>query len=118
MTSEKVTLESGGLVLDGTIMRDGMNNAVIVLDRVPQAIVEILDDDDRTWAAVPAPLGMLYARGARRRQPPAKPVEKAVHAAGRNHPCPCGSGKKFKRCCHPAVQKPASTPSASRKVNH
>ena len=18
---------------------------------------------------------------------------------GRNHPCPCGSGKKFKRCC-------------------
>jgi len=21
---------------------------------------------------------------------------------GRNDPCPCGSGKKFKRCCHPA----------------
>lgn len=20
-------------------------------------------------------------------------------AAGRNHPCPCGSGKKYKRCC-------------------
>ena len=19
---------------------------------------------------------------------------------GRNQPCPCGSGKKFKRCCH------------------
>lgn len=24
----------------------------------------------------------------------AKPVQ-----AGRNEPCPCGSGKKFKRCC-------------------
>ena len=22
-----------------------------------------------------------------------------VQAAGRNDPCPCGSGKKFKRCC-------------------
>lgn len=25
------------------------------------------------------------------------PVEKSP--AGRNDPCPCGSGKKFKRCC-------------------
>lgn len=24
---------------------------------------------------------------------------KRVHTAGRNDPCPCGSGKKFKRCC-------------------
>jgi hypothetical protein len=21
------------------------------------------------------------------------------HKAGRNEPCPCGSGKKFKKCC-------------------
>jgi SWIM/SEC-C metal-binding protein len=24
----------------------------------------------------------------------------AVVKVGRNEPCPCGSGKKFKRCCH------------------
>ncbi len=30
---------------------------------------------------------------------------------GRNTPCPCGSGKKFKHCC--AVQKSASMPSPS-----
>jgi hypothetical protein len=24
---------------------------------------------------------------------------KATQRAGRNDPCPCGSGKKFKRCC-------------------
>jgi uncharacterized protein YecA (UPF0149 family) len=27
-----------------------------------------------------------------------KPI-KGSAAAGRNDPCPCGSGKKFKKCC-------------------
>lgn len=32
---------------------------------------------------------------------PAKPPEPYVapHKAGRNDPCPCGSGKKYKKCC-------------------
>ncbi len=32
---------------------------------------------------------------------PDTPVEQAKKAkpAGRNDPCPCGSGKKFKACC-------------------
>jgi preprotein translocase subunit SecA len=28
-----------------------------------------------------------------------KPVQRAPKTAGRNDPCPCGSGKKFKSCC-------------------
>jgi uncharacterized protein YecA (UPF0149 family) len=28
-----------------------------------------------------------------------KPVTREVPKAGRNDPCPCGSGKKFKKCC-------------------
>jgi SEC-C motif-containing protein len=28
-----------------------------------------------------------------------KPVSRAVPKTGRNEPCPCGSGKKFKKCC-------------------
>lgn len=31
------------------------------------------------------------------KQPP--PSEKPMHKVSRNAPCPCGSGKKFKRCC-------------------
>jgi uncharacterized protein YecA (UPF0149 family) len=27
---------------------------------------------------------------------------KPANAAGRNHPCPCGSGKKYKHCCRRA----------------
>ena len=34
----------------------------------------------------------------------AAPVRKAV-VVGRNEPCPCGSGKKYKRCCGSKVQQ-------------
>ncbi|MBQ7225236.1 MAG: SEC-C domain-containing protein [Clostridia bacterium] len=33
---------------------------------------------------------------------PAKQVKQPVRAeqkVGRNEPCPCGSGKKYKKCC-------------------
>ena len=28
-----------------------------------------------------------------------KPVKRAAPKVGRNDPCPCGSGKKYKQCC-------------------
>ena len=31
--------------------------------------------------------------------PQAKPVQKNATKVGRNDPCPCGSGKKYKKCC-------------------
>ncbi|MEA3466509.1 MAG: preprotein translocase subunit SecA [Thermodesulfobacteriota bacterium] len=30
---------------------------------------------------------------------PAKPVTRDADKVGRNQPCPCGSGKKYKKCC-------------------
>ena len=30
---------------------------------------------------------------------PAKPVGEKKPKIGRNDPCPCGSGKKYKKCC-------------------
>jgi len=30
---------------------------------------------------------------------PPRPVKRSEPKAGRNDPCPCGSGKKFKKCC-------------------
>jgi len=32
-------------------------------------------------------------------------VRRAVARVGRNDPCPCGSGKKYKRCCHDKDQE-------------
>lgn len=37
---------------------------------------------------------IAYARAAR-----PEPYERAAPKVGRNDPCPCGSGKKYKRCC-------------------
>lgn len=31
----------------------------------------------------------------------AAPSEQKVQKVGRNDPCPCGSGKKYKKCCSP-----------------
>lgn len=36
---------------------------------------------------------------------------------GRNAPCPCGSGKKYKRCCFPLQQRaPTNPPPASQPI--
>ena len=48
-------------------------------------------------------LKLLYARALlkaekNRPAPVATPV-KAEPKVGRNEPCPCGSGKKYKKCC-------------------
>jgi len=33
------------------------------------------------------------------RQPPPAQAQAQAVKVGRNDPCPCGSGKKFKKCC-------------------
>jgi hypothetical protein len=38
------------------------------------------------------------ARNASRNPPPSPPAA-SLAGVGRNEPCPCGSGKKYKRCC-------------------
>ena len=34
-----------------------------------------------------------------------RPIRRAVPRIGRNEPCPCGSGKKYKRCCQTRDQQ-------------
>ena len=36
---------------------------------------------------------------AQRTQAGKKTVQRAAAKVGRNDPCPCGSGKKYKQCC-------------------
>ena len=37
--------------------------------------------------------------------PKTDPIRKAATEVGRNDPCPCGSGKKFKKCCENNAKK-------------
>jgi len=39
---------------------------------------------------------MAYSHGGESGAPPQPRQKKKV---GRNDPCPCGSGKKYKKCC-------------------
>jgi preprotein translocase subunit SecA len=59
-------------------------------------------------AAAPAPAAGGGAQPAPVRQAPresrggegvAHTVRRAAPKVGRNDPCPCGSGKKYKKCC-------------------
>ncbi len=54
---------------------------------------------DATGAGLSAPTleqqGALQAQGG---QPVAQPIRREVARVGRNDPCPCGSGKKYKKC--------------------
>ena len=48
----------------------------------------------------PRPQRMVLSHGAENLDPerPA-PAKRQGEKIGRNDPCPCGSGKKYKRCC-------------------
>ncbi|MFT7462566.1 MAG: preprotein translocase subunit SecA, partial [Pseudohongiellaceae bacterium] len=45
--------------------------------------------------------GQARAADAAGQQGPPKPIKRETKRVGRNDPCPCGSGKKYKRCCFP-----------------
>ena len=37
--------------------------------------------------------------------PPVEPIKNNADGPGRNDPCPCGSGKKYKQCCMKKARK-------------
>jgi preprotein translocase subunit SecA len=49
--------------------------------------------------AQPVPSVMAQAAAARAGTYSPQPLKAAGQKAGRNDPCPCGSGKKYKKCC-------------------
>jgi hypothetical protein len=55
----------------------------------------------RGWLAEGTKLGLYVRalRGAFEEQIAPQPVRNPGARIGRNDPCPCGSGKKYKRCC-------------------
>lgn len=48
---------------------------------------------------IPRSVRALYTHWLERRAPQATPIRRATPKVGRNDPCPCGSGKKYKHCC-------------------
>ena len=59
--------------------------------------VELKSADEIDHMRRPRKLSLSYSHG----NEPAvkKPVKRSATRVGRNEPCPCGSGKKYKKCC-------------------
>jgi preprotein translocase subunit SecA len=53
---------------------------------------------DRFEAKKEKPL-VLSRGGEEAAKKQAPPVKRETRKVGRNEPCPCGSGKKYKKCC-------------------
>lgn len=60
-----------------------------------------IQDRLQAWMALPDTLQQMYLQGLDDRRP--QPIRREA-APGRNDPCPCGSGRKYKKCCGGAGQ--------------
>ena len=64
--------------------------------------LELNDRDSENAGGIPSPGGAQAAGGARGEGGQLKlniPKRRPSIKVGRNEPCPCGSGKKYKACC-------------------
>ena len=95
---------------EGTEMFDEMNEA-IQNDAVQMLMKANLSVEKRvetksavaevkeTKRAEQVPMKAQQVEGAANNSAPAQPIRRAAGTVGRNDPCPCGSGKKYKNCC-------------------
>ncbi len=93
------------------MMRDGrltpeMMTPADLWDDLRAAKEDPGDTGGPAWIGI-GPVGSAIAllselEGGDATQPPAMPVRNPMRDVGRNDPCPCGSGRKFKKCCLPA----------------
>jgi tetratricopeptide (TPR) repeat protein len=85
------------------ILREGLSIAGVrdrqyMLERLADACEEQGRKDEAAALWREAKLRATAASAAPPRPRPA-PIPITSHKTGRNDPCPCGSGKKFKKCC-------------------
>jgi preprotein translocase subunit SecA len=59
--------------------------------------IELAASEDMEGFIQPKEQNLVFSSG----EEPAKqkPVQRTQKKVGRNAPCPCGSGKKYKKCC-------------------
>jgi preprotein translocase subunit SecA len=84
--------------------KEGYDLFLDLLDRITAETVEKLfmlqlaKEPPRFRPEPAAPQQLVLSRGGDQ-TPEAKTVKREGKKVGRNDPCPCGSGKKYKKCC-------------------
>lgn len=87
----EVPIDSAWLI-EGDLRNDLATHGVRVSELFPpRAVAQRVKEAWRRLQGVPLPLFELRQRG--------RPVVRGGPRVGRNAPCPCGSGAKYKNCC-------------------
>jgi preprotein translocase subunit SecA len=82
--------------IDTETVRYLFNFQVQVTDSVEQQLLERRRRQRRGRVAFTKANESAFAGGE---EETAKPIRNKEPRVGRNEPCPCGSGKKYKKCC-------------------
>ncbi len=84
--------------------KEGFEMFQDLVDRIKQETIQILfriqiaEPDEVAEFEKPPERELVYSGGEDQPRKK-KPVRRASKKVGRNDPCPCGSGKKYKKCC-------------------
>jgi preprotein translocase subunit SecA len=76
-----------------------------LMDRIKEETLGILfriqlaDPDSLEKQHAPKEQDLVFSGGDGGAPAKKKPIQRASEKVGRNDPCPCGSGKKYKKCC-------------------
>lgn len=83
-----------------------LKESPVLLDDIPEDLEEIQSDREKIEQMIDSirqaanPEGDEATAGDDEEESkPLVSVPKTAHKVGRNDPCPCGSGKKYKKCC-------------------
>jgi preprotein translocase subunit SecA len=87
--------------------KEGFEMFQNLMDRVEEETLAILyriqlaapERVDTFPIEAPRPQRLTFSGSGGGTPPPREPAQRSPDKVGRNSPCPCGSGKKFKKCC-------------------
>jgi len=71
------------------------NPELFALENEQELTAELENSIDDLVQGLPLLVSLMWSYWAERR----KPMPVRANRIGRNEPCPCGSGKKYKKCC-------------------
>ena len=95
---------------DGSSLQDTLDAVLAIITLfadIPQGLAESEDPDTLkaklafAWEPLLSTALLEYAQIGHELRRLAEELAKLYARTGRNDPCPCGSGQKFKRCCMP-----------------
>jgi len=86
-------------------MQDSIKREAVAY--VFNASIQVVDEEEeRRQTPAPQPTQLSSAVTEAEERATAQPQRASVKKVGRNQPCPCGSGKKFKLCHGAAAPRP------------